>query len=292
MSTEESTQPSGWARLGALRERIERFEKSAAGRYWAHLSTADFMNSSFAFAALAVLSAFPFLAVSASVIGGDIRTAIVARMGLNARATHDIDGLIATGNQAVATLTWVSAIVLVLGGIGMASTLSAWYHRIYERKPRRGFVSHFVYHAAGVAAFALYISAQVEIFAWARPVGGRGLVLLLTFVTATLFWWWSAYMLLYRQVPLRQMFSAGVATGACLTGLGIVSTFFFSDQVTSGQRSYGPAGVVIALITYLVGFGVCLHAGAVFGRMWNERQAERAGDIDVLGEWARRALPA
>jgi hypothetical protein len=44
----------------------------------------------------------------------------------------------------------------------------------------------------------------------------------------------------------------------------------------AGQKSYGPAGVVIALITFLVGFGVCLHAGAVFGRMWNERQDERA----------------
>jgi len=260
---------------GTLRERFDRFEKSAAGRYWAHLSTADFMNSSFAFAALAVLSAFPFLAVTSTVIGGDIRRAIVARMGLNDQAARDIDGLIATGNQAVATLTWFSAIVLILGGIGMASTLSAWYHRIYERRPPKGLLRHALYQAAGVAAFSLYISAQVEILNLAGPVGGRGLVFLLTFVTTTLFWWWSAYMLLYRQVPLRELLPAGVATGACLTGLGIVSAFFFSDQVTSGQKSYGPAGVVIALITFLVGFGVCLHAGAVFGRLWSERQAER-----------------
>src|SRR5215468_10473761 len=116
-----------------LRDRIARFEQSAAGRYWSHLSTADFMNSSFAFAALAVLSAFPFLAVSSTVIGGDIRTAIVARMSLNDQAKHDINGLIGTGNQALATLTWFSAVVVVLGGIGMASTLSSWYHRIYER---------------------------------------------------------------------------------------------------------------------------------------------------------------
>jgi uncharacterized BrkB/YihY/UPF0761 family membrane protein len=261
--------------VGGLRGRVAHFEESAAGRYWAHLSTADFMNSSFAFAALAVLSAFPFLAVTSSVIGGDIREAIVHRMGLSGEAARDIDGLIATGNQAVATLTWFSAIVLVLGGIGMASTLTAWYHRIYERTAPKGFVRHSLYHVAGVTAFAVYITAQVELFDWARPVGGRGLVLLLTFVTTTLFWWLSAYMLLYRQVPLRQLFSAGVATGACLSGLGIVSAFFFSDQVTSGQKSYGPAGVVIALITFLVGFGVCLHAGAVFGRMWNERQAEK-----------------
>jgi len=276
---EETTAPRGsW--LGAQRARLERFEKSAAGRYWAHLSTADFMNSSFAFAALAVLSAFPFLAVTSSVIGGDIRLSIVARMGLNAQAAHDIDGLIGTGNQAVATLTWVSAVVLVLGGIGMASTLSAWYHRIYERSPPRGRLRHLVYQACGVAAFTLYVTVQVELLNWARPVGGRGLIFLLTFVTTTLFWWWSSYMFLYRQVPLQQMLPAGVATGGCLTGLGVVSALFFSDQVTSGQRSYGPAGVVIALITFLVGFGVCLHAGAVFGRMWNEWRAERASLAD------------
>ena len=272
----DGVQTPGWSRFRELRELLARFEKSAAGRYWAHLSTADFMNSSFAFAALAVLSAFPFLAVSASVIGGDIRHAIVARMGLNAQAARDVNALISTGNQAVATLTWVSAIVLLLGGIGMASTLSTWYHRIYERTPPKGRLRHRAYHVAGVVAFTLYLSVEVWLFDRARPVGGRGLIFVLTFVFAVLFWWWSTYMLLYRQVPLRRLFPAGVATGSCITGLGVVSSFLFSGQVTSGQKSYGPAGVVIALITFLVGFGVCLHAGAVFGRMWNEWQDERA----------------
>jgi membrane protein len=265
-----STTPSG------LRARIERFHGSAAGRFWSHLSTADFMNSSFAFAALAVLSAFPFLAVSSAALGGDIRRVIVSRMGLDSQATRDIDGLVATGNQAIATLTWVSGIVLVLGAIGMAATMQKWYERIYEQPAPRGLLRHVAYQLAGVAAFALYIALQVETLDHARAAGGRGLVFLLTFATTTLFWWISAYMLLYRRVPLRRVLPAGVATGACLTGLGIVSSFFFSDQVTSGQKSYGPAGVVIALITFLVGYGVCLHAGAVFGRMWNDWRDERA----------------
>jgi membrane protein len=270
---------SSW--LGPLQDRLARFENSAPGRFWARLSTADFMNSSFAFAALAVLSVFPLLAVTSAVIGGDIRDAIVARMGLNAQATHDVEGLIAHGNQAVDTLTWVSAIVLVLGGIGMASTLSTWYHRMYDRTPPKGVVRRFAYQAAGVGAFTFYIAFEVWLFDLVRPVGGRGLIFLLTFVFAVLFWWLSTYMLLYRQVPLRQMLPAGVATGACITGLGVVSAFFFSDQVTSGQKSYGPAGVVLALITFLVGFGVCLHAGAVFGRMWNEWQAERSSLVSA-----------
>jgi membrane protein len=272
----EETRAHCTSLLHALKEREERFEHSAAGRYWTELSAADFMNSSFAFAALAVLSAFPFLAVTSTVIGGDLRKAIVARMGLDAQAKHDVDGLIASGNQAVATLTWVSAIVLVLGAIGMAATLQTWYHRIYERTPPKGLLRHLVYQAAGVMAFTAYISFEVWLFDKVRPAGGRGLVFLLTFVLAVLFWWFSAYMLLYGQVRMRRLLPAGVATGLFITGLGIFSSLIFSGQITDGQKSYGPAGVVLALISFLVGFGVCLHAGAVFGRMWNDWQDERA----------------
>jgi hypothetical protein len=110
----EEVQVPAWSTLRSLQERRERFEISAAGRYWAHLSTADFMNSSFAFAALAVLSAFPFLAVSSSVVGVDIRTAIVARMGLNPQATRDINGLIATGNHFVYQSAGVAAFTLYI----------------------------------------------------------------------------------------------------------------------------------------------------------------------------------
>src|SRR5438876_9892200 len=103
----EKVQPPRRSRFLGLQDRLERFEKSAAGRYWAHLSTADFMNSSFAFAALAVLSAFPFLAVTSSVLGGDVRKAIVARMGLKAHATDDVNVVIYTGNQVVASIIWL-----------------------------------------------------------------------------------------------------------------------------------------------------------------------------------------
>ena len=267
------------SRLRRVRGWVERFDQSAAGRYWGHLSAADFMNSSFAFAALAVVSAFPFLAVTSAAVGGDIRRAIVARMGLDIEATHAVDSLIAGGNQAIATLTWLSGIVLVLGGVAMASTLQTWYARIYEQPQPKGMLRHIVYQAAGVLAFTAYISAQVEVLDVARHHGGRLLVFALTFATTMLFWWLSAYMLLYRQLPLRRILPAGVATGFCLTGLGIVSSFVFSGQITEGQKSYGPAGVVIALISFLVGFGVCLHAGAVFGRMWNDWRDELAGPL-------------
>ena len=70
----------------------------------------------------------------------------------------------------------------------------------------------------------------------------------------------------------RQGLPAGVATGAFITGLGGFSSLFCSDLVTEGEKSYGAAGVVLGITTYLIGFGVCLHLGAVFGRVWNDRR--------------------
>src|SRR4029077_16615002 len=105
--------PHRWWEPEAFRARIARFDNSAPGRFWGRLSTVDFLNSSLAFAALAVISVFPLFAVGSTVLGGDIRRAIVERMGLNPEATRDVEALIASGDQAVATLTWVSAVVLV-----------------------------------------------------------------------------------------------------------------------------------------------------------------------------------
>jgi membrane protein len=232
------------------------------------------MNSSFAFAALAVLCAFPFLAVATAVTGGDVRDAIVTRMGLSAQASRDVKGLISSGHE-VSTLTVFGAILLVLGAIGMAATLQAWYQRIYDQPPSRGVLKHLAYQVAGVVAFSVYIAVEVSLFKAIHPAGSV-VIFALTFIFAVLFWWCSAYFLLYRGVSWRRLLPAGVATGLFITGLGVFSSLFFSEEIVSGEQSYGPAGVVLAVTSYLVGFGVCLHLGAVFGRMWDDWRGDRA----------------
>jgi hypothetical protein len=262
-----------WARLGV---RWEHVQASAAGEYWTRLTAADFMTSSFAFAALGVLCAFPFLAVVAAASGGDFRQAIIARMGLNKEAAADVNSLISSGTHAVATLDVLGAAFLLVGALGMASTLQAWYAKIYDQPHEPSVIRRLSYQAAGLVAFSAYISVNIEILNALKPIGGRGLMLVTQFVLSTLYWWVAAYFILFRKIPLRKLFPAGLATGACVAGLGVFSTFLFSGEITSGEKTYGPAGVVIALISYMVGFGVCLHLGAVFGRMWNDWHAAGA----------------
>jgi membrane protein len=153
----------------------------------------------------------------------------------------------------------------------MASTLQTWYQKIYDQPPSKGFVRHVAYQVAGVLAFCVYIAVEVLVLDAIRPVGHVAMFAL-EFVFAVLFWWCSAYFLLYGKLGWLEMLPAGIATGICITGLGVFSALLFSDQISSGEKSYGPAGVVMVIASYLIGFGVCLHLGAVFGRIWNDRQ--------------------
>jgi hypothetical protein len=61
--------------------------------------------------------------------------------------------------------------------------------------------------------------------------------------------------------------------GVCVTGLSLFSSLLSSEQVVSSQRTYGPIGVVVVPITYLVGLAVCLHLGAVIGWTCSEQHA-------------------
>ena len=76
--------------------------------------------------------------------------------------------------------------------------------------------------------------------------------------------------------------TAGTFWAACVTGLGVFSGLFFSQQIVSSASDYGSIGVVMILLSYLIGLGVCIHLGAVAGRMWDERRSEPPAEPEEL----------
>jgi membrane protein len=116
-----------------------------------------------------------------------------------------------------------------------------------------------------------YLWVEVLVGRQVGPAGGHVVIYLAEFVVAVVFWWWSVHVLLLGQFGWRELFPVGVATGICLTGLSVVSSFAFSSSIVSNEKSYGPIGVVMTLLSYVIGLAVVLHIGAVAGRMWSER---------------------
>lgn len=117
----------------------ERTRSSTAGSVWYRLNAVDFLNRFMQFAALGVLCLFPFLIIVSAGTGHDHRKTVIARMGLDQHAADDVNTLIAPGKHAVTSLSVFGGVLIILGAIGIASTLQAWYERVYEQPlPRIG----------------------------------------------------------------------------------------------------------------------------------------------------------
>lgn len=248
-----------------------RVKASAAGTFWTRLSAVDFINSSLMLAALALMCFLPFLIVLSAVAGRDVRRSIIVRMGLNHQAAAAVDELISSGQTAVTTLSVFGLAWLVFGAFGISATLQGWYRKVYDEPPSQGAAKLLAAQALWLVGFLAYLTVQVLIGRQVGSLGAHVLIFVSEFGCAVVFWTFSPYLLLLGKIAWRAAVPGGIATGLCLTGLSIFSAVVLSSSIVSGNENYGPVGVVTALLSYLIGFGVCIHLGAVFGRMWNER---------------------
>jgi membrane protein len=264
-----------------------RVKSGAAGSVWNRLNAVDFMNSSLQFAALGVLCLFPFLIVVSAGTGHDLRRTVIARMGLDHQAANDVNTLIAPGNHAVTSLDVVGGILIILGAIGIASTLQAWYERVYEQRPARRWWKQLANRLLWLLGFIVYLAAQEFIAVELTDVGARVPIYVVTLAIAVVFYWWSLHVLLLGRLGWGELLPGALATAVCITGLGVFSSLLFSGQIVSSANDYGPIGVVMILLSWLIGIGVCFHLGAVVGRAWNERGAGPSAITDST-EGARR----
>src|SRR5215467_1695362 len=109
---------------------VEWVKATAAGTFWSRLNAVDFMNSSMQFAVLAVPCLFPFVFLVSAESGGDARHALIARLGVDQKAAHDVNQLMSSGSHAVTDLSIVGVALVLSGAIGIASTLRLWYQRV------------------------------------------------------------------------------------------------------------------------------------------------------------------
>jgi membrane protein len=270
----------------------DRMRISAAARCWERLDALDFMNSSMQFSALALLCLFPFLTIVAAEGGGDVRPALIRRLGLDRQAAQDVDSLMSAGTHAAATLNVIGGVLVVLGAIGVASTLQAWYHTVYAHPTRKRRVRQVLAQLIWLVGLVVYLFLQDLLYRVVAPNGTRAAVYAGFFAIAAVFYWWTQHVLLMGGVRWRHLLPGAIGTGVCVTGLTVFSTYLFSGQIVSSYHDYGSIGVVTVLLSYLIGFGVCLHIGAVVGQMWNERhtslpQRSESVNPEVTGQLER-----
>jgi membrane protein len=171
---------------------VDRVRATAAATFWSRLNAVDFMNSSLQFAALAVLCLFPFLVIFSAAGGGDARHALIARLGLDQKAAQDVNQLMSSGTHAATALGIVGGAVVILGAMGIASTLQVWYQRVYDQPPARKVTRQLANRVLWLGGLLGYLTAQDFTFIHLRQLGGARVPIDIgTFILAVAFYWWT-----------------------------------------------------------------------------------------------------
>lgn len=81
------------------------------------------------------------------------------------------------------------------------------------------------------------------------------------------------HFLLAGRVSWRFLLRPAIVTALLWIGLELFSAVYFSGQIVSDSRLYGPIGVVFTLMIWFIAIGAVIVLGAAAAATW----AERAG---------------
>ncbi|RST19041.1 ribonuclease BN [Streptomyces sp. WAC05374] len=248
------------------RKWIRRFQESRPGTLWSgmwdRLTATDFFNHALQLSALSLLCFFPMLIVLTEATGRDTAETVVRWLGVNEQAAQAVASLFVPGPGSD-TVTVVSGFLMALGAVAVAGTLQSWYQLLFD-------VTHRGWRdlAAQVAWLVWLLVFSAVQSAMGRLLEGLPLRTLAGFVWSVAFWWGTIWVLLAGVLRWRPLFSPALVTSVCWAGLGLFSARYFSASIVANEQRYGPVGVVMIIMSWLVAVGVVIHLGAVVGRMF------------------------
>ncbi|MEU6237082.1 YhjD/YihY/BrkB family envelope integrity protein [Kitasatospora sp. NPDC047058] len=232
------------------------------------LGAFDLLTHALQLAATLLLCAVPFVLITSALAGRSAVSALSLRLGLSHEAAADIGGLFASSVATSGTVTGMSWVFFILGGLATSASLQRLYQQMFRLRPQgpRDRLRSLAW-LAGVVGWAALGTSVGKVVYDSAPV----LWWILNVPAFIAFWWFTMWFLLAGRVAWRRLLPCAVATALYWMGMLVFFHFVFSDMVTDYDREYGPIGVVFALMSLFIAIGVVIILGAATGMMWHDR---------------------
>jgi membrane protein len=275
---------SGGNKQPRQRTSLRRAEAAAMGRiqYWQRsglvrrLQAGDLINQGLLLAAVLLLCFLPFLLVLGSVYGRNDASGFIQRFGLTGEAAQAVRQALTSPTEPSTAVNGLSWVFFIVFGIATAGAIQELYERVFAVNGHglRDVPRQVVWLAAALGMS--FAGAWTQ--PWLDQVGGIGLVGIAALPAATVFWWFSMWLLLAGQLSWRDLFPSALATGICWLGMVIVFRLTLPSSIASDYKKYGSAGVIFAVMPLLIAIGVVLVLGALLGVAWRERREHPPGE--------------
>lgn len=249
------------------------WRRTLVGKIWVQGAELELMRRSMAFATLGLVTLVPLLVVVAALDPfpqGGFGQWIADGMGIPSSTATPVLRLFigrAAGGQADA----LSLALLVAFGVAFVTDVQLTFQMVWG-------LSAPPWHqrwrkAVWLAALTCYVAFEVESGVVLRHGPYEAAVrIVLGVVVGLFFFWWGQYFLLAARIRWKALFPGAVATVIGLSGLRAFSTLVFDPTISSSARAYGVVGVVLVVVSWLIGLGFVLYGGPLVGRYFYEHR--------------------
>jgi membrane protein len=158
-------------------------------------------------------------------------------------------------------------VLLIVSSLSFTRALQRVYEQAWglEKRGLRGTSAGMIWLGGVVLWSTLFAGVR----AWLLDLGGPVTALIVLLGGNVVVWLWSPWVLLAQRIDWRALVPTGLLTAAAMTVISVGSVVYMPQAIDSSASAYGPIGIAIALVSWLVGIGfalvVCAGVGAVLG---------------------------
>jgi membrane protein len=223
----------------------------------------SFFESATLFGAALLISVLPLVILVSSLANHRIDTDISRHIGLNRQGAGVVSQLFRSSPSHSAADIVTGLIFAAVGTVTVASSLQVIYERIFGQ-PHRGWQD--------LLRFITWVGVLFGVLV-ADSVTSGSFRIVVTPVGVAVFFWWTMHFLLAGRVSWRFLLRPAIVTAFAWIGLELFSSVYFSAQITSDSKLYGPIGAVFSLMVWFIAIGAIIVLGGTAGAVWAEHHA-------------------
>lgn len=247
----------------------------------------QFVDHSIALGSLGFTALVPLLVIAAAFLPGTdgLANELIERFHLHGSTADLVREVFAQPDAVRQSISWLGVLLLVGASLSFTRGLQRVYERAWRLELRglAGTRAGLIWIASIVVWSTLFASARDALLDLTGPIVSLAILL----AGDAVLWLWSPWILLARRVDWRLLVPSALLTAVSMTVLSVGSIIYMPEAIGRAATHYGPIGIAIALVSWLVGIGfvltVCAGVGAVLGGAVDvpEPTADAEGGLSV-----------
>jgi uncharacterized BrkB/YihY/UPF0761 family membrane protein len=268
-------------RVGRIRDWLGRQTDSWIGRLsflWFRRYMEASKNSGASTTAYFMLSVVPTALVAVAIFGqsgGDanaLAERLITHMHLSGDTAEIVRQTFGTTSDNLVAATLAVVISFLFWGIGIGQLYRDVYMRSWRVETAQAsdqvLFTIWYFVTCGLLGAMFLVTTETA-------SSNRALFIPLWFTVSILYWLWTPRFLLHKKVPTRRLLPGAVLGAFVLGGTIGTAPLWMGPTLNQNAQAFGPFGVVLALLGFMLIAITISMVCAVFGPVWEEfRQLE------------------